>query len=125
MSIRSIRSGEDLGKEEIVLAVRKKDGLRKLLILTVVVALLFLALHFWAGDRLYDAFSRAFFGPSVDETALVQQNEALRNELKKLRLDYDVEVSTRQSLERQIAVSQEQLKKVTTELEFLKSANGE
>lgn len=77
----------------------------------------------WAQGRTdlpWMAMDAESLAVDVSEPSLAQLKQAL----EQARVDHDIEVATRQELERQIATLSEQLKEAQAELAFLKSVGS-
>jgi len=105
-----------LTADSVVLAVEKRSAARPVLILLLLAMLAGAAFYAYTHQEMMEAFVR---GPQ-----LARENSELRDALEQARLNQEIEVGTRQELERRIAALNEQLKEEQAELEFLRSANG-
>lgn len=73
-----------------------------------------------AGIRYFETH----LAPANRVLELEDENRQLRTALNKARFDLEVELATRGELERQVATLNEELKQVSEELAFIKSASG-
>lgn len=62
--------------------------------------------------------------PALEFAPMQEENRQLREELSKAQFEVEVERATRSELERQVGSLNEQLKQVSEELAFMKSAGG-
>lgn len=116
MDSRLRQTNSRLTSGTLVLGVEKRSTLRPLLFL--------LCLMILGGAGFYAYTNKETFSVFLQAPQLLQENRALRDELEQARLNQEIEVSTRQELERQITTLNEQLKEDKAELEFLRSASG-
>lgn len=110
---RHINSG--LANDKLVLAVEKRSALKPLLWLLLCTALGAAAFYAYHNQDTLNVFLRA--------PQLLQENKVLRDALEQARLNQEIEVITRQELERRITSLNDQLKEEQAELEFLRSAS--
>lgn len=107
----------DLTRKAYVL--RPSGRAYQTLLLTVLLVLLGLVLTV-VGFRYFENH----LAPASFLSDVRAENQQLRVALTKARFDLDVEVATREELERQLASLNEQLKQAREELAFLKSAGA-
>lgn len=69
-------------------------------------------------------YVQEYLKPSPELAPLQAENRLLREELAKAQFEVEVERATRSELERQVGSLNEQLKQVSEELAFMKSAGG-
>lgn len=106
----------DLTRDEYVLKAAHGKG-RLLVVFAAVLVLLVVAI---AGLRFFENH----LAPATYLSDVRAENVQLRKEVTKLRFDLELELATRNELERQVANLNEQLKKVGDELAFLKAAGA-
>lgn len=116
MAFRRRHANTALTGDNLVLLVQKRSLVKPFLLL------LFCLMLGAAG--LYAHFNKDLLVAILQAPRLIEENKVLRDALEQARLNQEIEVITRQELERQITTLTEQLKEDKAELEFFRSASG-
>ncbi len=116
MAFRRRHANTALTGDNLVLLVEKRSAVKPFLLLLFCLML--------GGAGLYAYFNKDLLVAVLQAPRLIEENKVLRDALEQARLNQEIEVITRQELERQITTLSEQLKEDKAELEFLRSASG-
>lgn len=135
MVFRVRNPARQLTGDQVVLSVKRRSGFAYGLG-AVVLVLALVGGALWLYDDMVgsaplavapvsDAPPQAAVADGESGAAAGKSVQAWQAELERVRLEHEIEVATRQELERQIVTLKEQLKETESALEFVKSTNSQ